>query len=125
VLARQIYQTLTPTATTRGARLFRFVHHVLAAAGIVAMISDTVGSIHASVGTYLDLIFNVTLVFFVAEYAVRFVVAPEAPWAEYGRPWHARWHWMRSGSGIVDLVALLPLLGFILWLIFGPRTGRS
>ena len=23
------------------------------------------------------------------------------------------------------VVLLLPLLGFILWLIFGPRTGRS
>jgi hypothetical protein len=38
---------------------------------------------------------------------------------------------LQSGKGTGDkviwtvVVLLLPLLGFILWLLFGPRTGRA
>jgi voltage-gated potassium channel len=108
VIARRVYLWLTPDTHAWPALLFRVVHHVFAVAGLVALVTDTVGEIHASVGTVLDLVFDLTLGFFVLEYLVRLWAASEAPWAHPGHPWRARWQWA-SSSGVIDLLAILPL----------------
>ena len=108
MLARRVYLWLTPDTHAWPALLFRVVHHVFAVAGLVALVTDTVGEIHARVGTVLDLVFDLTLGFFVLEYLVRLWAASEAPWAHPGHPWRARWQWA-SGSGVIDLLAILPL----------------
>jgi voltage-gated potassium channel len=109
VLARRIYDWLSADSEAWPAWVFRVVHHLLAAAGLAALTLDTVASIHISFGQALELMFDVTLGFFALEYFARLWVAPVAPWVQPGRPWHARWQWARSGGGIIDLVALLPL----------------
>jgi voltage-gated potassium channel len=108
VLARRVYLWLTPDAHAWPALLFRVVHHVFAAVGLVALVTDTVGEIHARLGSVLDSAFDVTLGFFVLEYLVRLWAAPSAPWAHSRHPWRARWQWA-SSSGVIDLLALLPL----------------
>ena len=112
VLARRVYLWLTPETHAWPALVFRVVHHVFAVAGLVALVTDTVGEIHARVGTALDLIFDLTLGFFVAECLVRLWAAPAAPWAHPGHPWRARWQWA-SGGGVLDLLALLPLAAML------------
>jgi len=108
VLARRVYLWLTPDTRAWPALLFRVAHHVFAVAGLVALVTDTVGEIHARVGVMLAVVFDLTLGFFTLEYLVRLWSAPEAPWAHPGQPWRARWQWA-SGSGLIDLLALLPL----------------
>ncbi len=109
MLARRIYRWLSPETTTWSARLFRLVHHALVAAGLVAVVLDTVSSIHARLGAELALVFDAALAFFVVEYGLRFWTAPEALWAVPGHSWRARWHWLGSGAGLIDFLALLPL----------------
>jgi voltage-gated potassium channel len=109
VPARRVYLWLTPSTNAWPALAFRILHHVLTGAGLVALVTDTVATIHASMGTVLDLTFDLTLGFFVLECAVRLWSAPAAPWAHGGHAWLARWHWARS-EGIIDLLALLPLV---------------
>ena len=45
VLARRVYLWLTPDTRAWPALVFRVVHHVFAVAGLVALVTDTVGEI--------------------------------------------------------------------------------
>ena len=112
MLARRVYLWLTPDTRAWQALLFRVVHHVFGVSGIVALVMDTVGEIHDRVGGALGGVFNTTLAFFVIEYAVRLWAASQAPWAQHGRPWRARWQWA-IGPGLVDLLGVLPLLAML------------
>jgi len=112
VLARRVYLWLTPDTHAWPALLFRITHHVFAVAGMVALVMDTVGEIHARAGTLLDAVFNLTLGFFTIEYLVRLWSASEAPWAHQGAPWRARWHWA-IGPGLIDLLGLAPLAAML------------
>jgi len=112
VLARRVYLWLTPDTHAWPALLFRITHHVFAVAGMVALVMDTVGEIHARAGTLLDAVFNLTLGFFTVEYLVRLWAASEAPWAHQGAPWRARWHWA-IGPGLIDLLGLAPLAAML------------
>src|SRR5271154_44542 len=94
VLARRIYRWLSPETASWSARLFRGVHHVLTTAGLLALVLDTVPSMHAKAGAELGIVFDAALAFFVVEYGLRLWAAPEAPWAAPGHPWRARWYWI-------------------------------
>jgi voltage-gated potassium channel len=112
VLARRVYLWLTPDTHAWPALAFRVAHHVFGVAGLVALVMDTVGEIHARVGPALDMVFDATLAFFTIEYAIRLWAASEAPWAHQGHPWRARWQWA-IGPGILDLLGLLPLVAML------------
>ncbi|HYC13734.1 MAG TPA: ion transporter, partial [Stellaceae bacterium] len=109
VLERRIYDWLSADSKAWPAMLFRVVHHLLAVAGIAALVLDTVSSINTSFGSTLDLVFETTLGFFTVEFVLRLLVAPAAPWVRQGESWRARRQWLTSGAGIIDLLALLPL----------------
>jgi voltage-gated potassium channel len=113
VLARRIYRLLGPETASWPARLFRVVHHVLAAGGLSALVLDTVHALHVAAGAELETVFETALAFFMVEYGLRLWVAPQAPWAPQGRPWRARWHWIGSGAGLIDVLALLPLAAML------------
>jgi len=104
-----MYDLLSPDTASWPARLFRVAHHALAATGLLALVLDTVPSVETLAGAELGLVFDLALAFFLAEYFLRLWVAREAPWATAGRPWRARRHWIVTGSGLIDLLALLPL----------------
>ena len=116
MLAGLIYHWLNPETTAAPARLFRALHHLLAAIGLAAVVMDTVGNTHARLGRFLDAIFLIVLVFFALEYALRFWSASQAPWAPAHRPWKARGHWMKSAGAVIDLIALLPLVALLMGL---------
>jgi len=110
VLERRIYDWLSVDSKAWPAVVFRIVHHLLVVAGLAALVLDTVTSIHAAFGPALEQVFDAALGFFAVEYVLRLIVASAAPWVQPGRPWRTRWQWMSSGAGVIDLLALLPLV---------------
>lgn len=108
MIAQRIYQWLDPATEDWPARLFRMLHHLIAGGGLAAIIMGTMASVRAMAGPALTLGFEVALAFFAAEYVLRLILAPEAPWARSDKPWRSRWYWVTSGSGIIDLAALAP-----------------
>jgi len=109
VLERRIYDWLSADSKAWPAVVFRIVHHLMAVAGLAALVLDTVTSINAAFGRTLEHVFEAALAFFALEYLLRLTVAPAAPWVQPGRPWRSRWQWAASGAGLIDLLALLPL----------------
>jgi voltage-gated potassium channel len=107
---QRLYTLLNPDSPARAARLFRLAHHVLVAIGIAAMLADTVPFIAADYDPVLRAVYYLVGGFFVAEYVLRLIVAPEAPSHEHhGAVW-ARLHWAVSLGGVLDLLCALPAL---------------
>src|SRR6267154_10871 len=107
---RRLYMLLNPDSPARAAWLFRLVHHVLVAIGIAAMLADTVPIIAADYDPVLRGAYYLVGAFFVAEYVLRLIAAPEMPSHEHhGAVW-ARLHWAVSLGGILDLLCALPAL---------------
>src|SRR4029077_20978158 len=107
---RRLYIVLDPDSPERAARLFRVVHHVLVALGIAAMLADRVPFIAADYAPVLRAAYYLVGAFFVAEYVLRLIVAPEVPSHEDQGPIWARLHWAVSLGGILDFLCALPAI---------------
>ncbi len=105
---RRLYALLQPESSDNGARLFRVVHHLMVAAGIAIMLTATVTATADAHARLLEIGFYVVAAFFLAEYVLRLVAAPEAPGGEHRRPLDAQLTWAISLGGIFDLVCSLP-----------------
>ena len=105
---RRLYLVLQPESTANTARIFRAVHHVMAVAGIVVMLTGTVAPMRAEYGGPLAIAFYLIAAFFLADYVLRLIAAPEAPGAEHRGPSRARLAWALSLGGLFDLAAGLP-----------------
>jgi voltage-gated potassium channel len=119
---RAVYETLDPTLLGAKSRVFRAVHHLLVIVGVLTVMLDTVPAISAAWSGVLVAVFNLALAFFTAEYLLRLYAAPEAPWGHADGEWRERLRWARSLHGIVDLLAVLPIVGLLLGL--APATAR-
>jgi len=117
---RRLYLLMRPETSDTAARIFRVVHHLMAAAGIAIMLSLTVGELVASYGVTLAVGFYVVAAFFLAEYVVRLFAAPEAPGGEHRGPLGSQFAWALSLGGLLDFIAALPL---VVALAYGPRTS--
>ncbi|MEO5702043.1 MAG: cyclic nucleotide-gated ion channel [Casimicrobiaceae bacterium] len=80
-----------------------------------ATILATVKTFAAAHGGLLDATTTVTLLLFALDYAARIWTAPEDELAAGKSPWRARFEYLRSPLGIIDLIAVLPLVvgGFV------------
>src|SRR5689334_13581605 len=107
---RSLYEMLDPELPSRSARAFRAIHHAAIVLGVASIVLETVPSIASRYGARLDAVFITVLALFTVEYALRFIAAPEAPWLHAEHPWRSRLQWARSGAGIVELLAFLPIL---------------
>jgi voltage-gated potassium channel len=105
---RPLYRVLDPESHDPAARIFRVVHHVLAAFGIAIVLAETMEPVHADYGAELAAGFYVVGGFFIAEYLLRLIAAPAKPGHEHLPPWRARALWAVSPGGIFDLVCALP-----------------
>jgi voltage-gated potassium channel len=105
---RRLYLMLQPENPDNGARIFRLVHHLVVALGIVILLSVTVDSLADAYGELLEVGFYVVAVFFLADYVLRLIVAPEAPGGEHRGPLRTRLAWATSLGGIFDLVSAFP-----------------
>src|SRR6266481_4908739 len=107
---RRLYMVLNPDSPDQAARLFRVVHHVLVAVGIAAMLADTVSFIAADYDPALRAGYYLVGAFFVAEYVLRLIVAPEVPSHEHRGAVRARLHWAVSLGGLLDLLCAVPAI---------------
>src|SRR5437763_10720131 len=105
---RPLYRVLDPESPDRAARIFRVVHHVLAAFGIAIVLAETMEPVQADYGAELAAGFYVVGGFFIAEYLLRLIAAPSKPGHEHLPAWRARALWAVSPGGIFDLVCALP-----------------
>ena len=87
---RRLYMLLNPDSPARAARLFRLVHHILVAIGIAAMLADTVPIIAADYDPVLRGAYYLVGAFFVAEYVLRLIAAPDLPGNEHHGQLRAR-----------------------------------
>jgi len=105
---RPLYRVLDPESPDPAARIFRVVHHVLAAFGIAIVLAETMEPVQADYGAQLAAGFYVVGGFFIAEYLLRLIAAPSKPGHEHLPAWRARALWAISPGGIFDLVCALP-----------------
>ena len=117
---RRLYLLLQPESLDNAARLFRVVHHLMVAAGIAIMLTATVTAMADAHGHFLEIGFYVVAAFFLAEYVLRLVAAPEAPGGEHRKPLESQFAWATSLGGVFDLVCTLP---GIIALLHAPEAG--
>ncbi len=83
-------------------------------ASVVSIVCESVDSLHGAYGGLFRAIDLMSFLVFGIEYALRLYASPEA--APALSPWRARWRFIRSWQGMLDLVAILP---FMLGVLFG------
>jgi len=105
---RPLYRVLDPESHDPAARIFRVVHHALAAFGIAIVLAETMEPVQADYGQELAAGFDIVGGFFIAEYLLRLIAAPAKPGHEHLASWRARALWAVSPGGIFDLVCALP-----------------
>ena len=110
---RPLYRILDPESPEPAARVFRLVHHAMAALGIAVVLVDTMESVQAEYGALLAAGFDVIGAFFVAEYVLRLIAAPARPGQEHLTPRRARLLWAVSLAGLFDLICAMPGILFM------------
>jgi voltage-gated potassium channel len=111
---RPLYRVLDPESHDPAARIFRVVHHALAAFGIAIVLAETMEPVQADYGQELAAGFYIVGGFFIAEYVLRLIAAPAKPGHEHLASWRARALWAVSPGGIFDLVCALPGVLFMM-----------
>lgn len=107
--SRDLVSVLDPESRSTGARTFRIVHHAALALGLVAALETTLRAAAAGPRLLFVVVELTVAAFFVCEWIVRLVGAPRLS-VPRGRP-RARWLYLRSFLGLVDLLSgwALPL----------------
>lgn len=103
-----LYRMLQPGNQETGAWIWRCVHHSMVAAGIGIMLALTVDDWHRAYGDGLSAAFDVIAAFFVCEYILRLLTAPDAPGGEHRGAARSRLSWAISLGGVYDLAAAVP-----------------
>lgn len=106
----RIFLLLDPENKDRRARSLRLLHHAMVLFGTAVLLADTVPAIRQSYLPLLDAGFFLVAGFFVAEYLLRLILAPEAPGGEHHPAWDMRLRWVVSAGGLLDLAGALPAL---------------
>jgi voltage-gated potassium channel len=82
---------------------------------IIAFMLETVQSVKAEWGTWLDLFEKVSVAIFTLEYVARLWTAVEVPFLSKMTPWQARLRFARRPYLLIDLLAVLPFyLSFLI-----------
>jgi len=82
---------------------------------LLAIVLESVPALAARYGAWFDAVELLALAVFTLEYALRIWVAVEHRPYRHQSPARARWSYLTSAAGIVDLIAVLPFwLGFLL-----------
>jgi len=117
-LRARVYALLDGEGRTRGSAAIRAAMVTAIVLNAIAIVLTTVKSLHAVYGGVFDAIDDAAVILFALDYAARLWTAPEgeAAIAVDGAvavrrsPWSARLAYIGSALGIIDFVALLPLV---------------
>ncbi|MEM7358259.1 MAG: ion transporter [Pseudomonadota bacterium] len=108
-LRQRVYWWLErPDREALGPRLLEIALIVLIILNVSAVILETVDSIYSSWKPAFNLFEAISLSIFILEYLLRLWVAPENPETR------SRWSWIRSPIAIIDLLAILPALLYLI-----------
>ena len=133
-LRRRVFNLLDPQAGQRGRVFGRSQQKgsLLVEAALVAVIVInstslilwTVPSFRAGYGVWFQVVEDITVAVFLAEYVVRLWSAPEAD--PSGSAWRQRWRYVRSPVALIDAAALAPSLAAVaLLLVAGDGPSLS
>ena len=133
-LRRRVFNLLDPQAGQRGRVFGRSQQKgsLLVEAALVAVIVInstslilwTVPSFRAGYGVWFQVVEDITVAVFLAEYVVRLWSAPEAD--PDGSAWRQRWRYVRSPVALIDAAALAPSLAAVaILLVAGDGPSLS
>ena len=133
-LRRRVFNLLDPQAGQRGRVFGRSQQKgsLLVEAALVAVIVInstslilwTVPSFRAGYGVWFQVVEDITVAVFLAEYVVRLWSAPEAD--PSGSAWRQRWRYVRSPVALIDAAALAPSLAAVaILLVAGDGPSLS
>ncbi len=97
-----------PDRSALGPKIFEIALILLIVVNVTAVILETVNSIYSQWENTFYFIEKISLFVFVVEYLLRLWVAPENPNVS------SRLSWMRSPIAIIDLLAILPALLYLI-----------
>ena len=108
-LRRRLYDVLEHGSLAgRAGRLVVRSIVFLIVINLAAVTLESVPSVQARYGALFDAIEAVSLVVFTIEYALRVWVAGEHGLHRHEGEWAARWRYVASAAGVIDLLAVLP-----------------
>src|ERR1700752_4845159 len=109
-LRSRVHSLIDSEAHTRSAAAIRAVMVAAIVLNAAAIVLTTVKSLHAAYGPLFDAMDSAAVMLFALDYAARIWTAPEGNLPDVHSPWGARIAYIASALGIIDLVALLPLI---------------
>ena len=109
-LRQRIHAILDNESSTQAARRLREIEAVIIIAGIAAVALGTLDELSSAWRHAAEAVTGIVAFIFLVEYIARLWTAPEAPRHEGVSALAARWHWMLSLEGLIDLLAVIPIL---------------
>ncbi len=108
---QKLYALLDAENGSRASRHVRSLEVALILLGIASVSAGTMDDLSEGRRLVAGALTAVVAALFLVEYAVRLWTAPHSPHRPAGTaPWRARWRWATSAEGLIDLVAILPML---------------
>ena len=105
-----VYELLDPETPGRAARLLRIWHYLAVTAGLAIAVTASLDGVWSSAAQpWLIGVVAVILAAFAVLYGLRLLVAGEDQWAEGEAIVTARWRYVVSPMGVVDLLGFLPM----------------
>lgn len=112
--ARQrLYALLDEESHGTGARRLRAFEIAVILVGLVAVSLGTVDGLPPAIRQLIAIVTGIVSLLFLVEYGARLWIAPEIPHISADSDLRARWRWMRSPEGLIDLLAILPALAML------------
>ena len=108
---QRLYGLLDAENGSRAAHHMRVLEIVLILVGIGAVSIGTMNDLTHAQHLWAGILTGLVAAVFLIEYLVRLWVAPASPHISDDVPPHlARWRWAKSAEGLIDLLAILPMV---------------
>jgi len=109
-LRRKIHERLEQSASDASSRALHWFLVALTVTSLVATVCESVPALHSRYGVAFAAVETCALVVFSIEYVLRIWTAAEHSPGDKSSAWRARWRYVVSAWGIIDLIAVLPML---------------
>ncbi|MCX7365806.1 MAG: cyclic nucleotide-gated ion channel [Alphaproteobacteria bacterium] len=119
------YAILWHSDNSAGARRWQTFHLAVLGAGLLAVTLSSIDELPRMVENALTTIIVVAALIFLAEYALRIWVAPEAPHHAGLPDKTARLRWALSAGGLIGLLAVVPAFAITTGVIKADSTGAA
>src|ERR1700690_338483 len=105
----RVYSSLTQLDTRSSARVIVSSVRILSiAASVTGIVFATLPDLNGFQRELLRRVIGISTIVFTIEYVCRIWAAPEADPGAGTHAWNARWHFLFSFLGVIDLLVILP-----------------